>query len=79
LPFQIFISTQKDKYYKPSTGMWSFMNNERNKGKHIDKDLSFFVGDAAGRKKDHSDSDKKFAENCGVTFYTEDEFFNKKI
>ena len=25
-------------------------------------DRSFYVGDAAGRKDDHSDADKKFAE-----------------
>ena len=55
------------------------MSTEMNGGKPIDKTLSFFVGDAAGRKKDHSDADKKFAENCGLTFHTEEEFFSVKM
>ncbi len=36
---------------------------------------SFFTGDAGGRKQDFSDSDKRFAENIGVTFYTPDQIF----
>ncbi|GMG21283.1 unnamed protein product [Ambrosiozyma monospora] len=41
----------------------------------IDMEKSFYVGDAAGRKSDFSDSDKKFAENVGLKFYTPEEFF----
>lgn len=39
---------------------------------------SFFVGDAAGRKGDHDDCDKKFAETIGVKFHTDNEFFKVK-
>ena len=39
---------------------------------------SFFVGDAAGRPRDHSDCDKMFAKNLGVTFHLDNEFFKKK-
>ena len=48
----------------------------------IDLGKCFYVGDAAGRcksgvrrKKDWSDSDKKFAINIGIEFYTPEEFF----
>lgn len=33
-------------------------------------DRSFFVGDAAGRKGDHSDVDRKFSDNAGLKFHT---------
>jgi len=40
-----------------------------------DKSTSFFVGDAAGRqypkgKGDFSSTDRKWAQNVGITFYT---------
>ncbi|PRQ72955.1 Polynucleotide kinase 3 phosphatase-domain containing protein [Rhodotorula toruloides] len=36
---------------------------------------SLFVGDAAGRPGDHNDSDRKLAINCGLRFFTPEEFF----
>lgn len=36
---------------------------------------SFFVGDAAGRPGDHSDSDKAFADAIGIPFMTPEEVF----
>ena len=51
--------------------MWEFYTKNRN----VNYDESFYVGDAAGRKKDFSDSDLKFAENIGITFYTPEEYF----
>lgn len=49
----------------------------------INKDESFYCGDAAGRlakwapgkKKDHSMADKLLAENLGLKFYTPEQFF----
>jgi bifunctional polynucleotide phosphatase/kinase len=35
-----------------------------------DKNTSFFVGDAAGRADDFASTDRKFALNVGVQFYT---------
>eukprot|EP00760_Papus_ankaliazontas_P039553 PhM_4_TR9635/c0_g3_i1/m.38221/K08073/PNKP; bifunctional polynucleotide phosphatase/kinase len=79
LPFQVMAATASvknaDKYRKPGTGMWEFLETAANGGISVDRAKSFYVGDAAGRKKDHSDSDKKFAEAVGVTFFTEDVFF----
>lgn len=68
----ILIAVCKDNYRKPDTGMWDYYVQNRN----VDYSKSFYVGDAAGRTKDFSDSDKKFAENIGLTFYTPEEFFN---
>lgn len=57
---------------KPGTGMWKELENyiRRSLGDEyeIDKDKSFFVGDAAGRDGDHLDSDKVFAEGFGIQF-----------
>lgn len=79
LPFQILVATSKDAYRKPSTGMWEFFCQSCNGDVKVDKKKSFFVGDAAGRGKDHGKSDKEFAANCGLTFYTEEEFFLKEL
>eukprot|EP00026_Physarum_polycephalum_P010706 Phypoly_transcript_10880.p1 GENE.Phypoly_transcript_10880~~Phypoly_transcript_10880.p1 ORF type:complete len:384 (+),score=165.74 Phypoly_transcript_10880:93-1244(+) len=81
LPFQILVATAKSKdasdaYRKPAKGMWTFAS-ENNGGVTPNIDQSFFVGDAAGRKKDHSDADKAFAKAAGLRFFTEDEFFEK--
>ena len=43
--------------------------------KKWDKNKSFYVGDALGRKEDWSDVDKKFAENIGIKYYSPDEIF----
>jgi bifunctional polynucleotide phosphatase/kinase len=36
----------------------------------LDYNSSFFVGDAAGRPGDHADTDRKWAMNIGISFYT---------
>lgn len=33
-------------------------------------DASFYVGDAAGRSGDHAGTDRKFASNAGLRFFT---------
>ena len=40
-----------------------------------DKENSYYVGDAAGREKDFSDSDRNFAYNLGIKFYIPEQFF----
>lgn len=36
----------------------------------VDKSKSFYVGDAAGRSGDFAGTDRKWAMNVGLTFYT---------
>ena len=40
---------------------------------------SFFVGDAAGRKGDFSDSDRVFAANAGLAFYVPEQAFGEAL
>lgn len=81
VPIQALVSTGKGEYRKPAIGMWKFFLNEANGGVEVDMDDSVFVGDAAGRpaegkkKKDFSFSDRLFALNVGLKFYTPEEHF----
>jgi len=67
VPLQTFVATDYGYCRKPSVGMWWLLtlNNDE-----IDMKKSFYVGDAAGRSKDFSASDLKFALNLGLKFYT---------
>ena len=75
-------STKKDLFRKPQTKMWNYLFQDYD----INKEESFYVGDAAGRvknyvkgrKKDFSCSDRKFAINLDLKFYTPDEFFHNE-
>lgn len=82
VPMQIFIATGNSIYRKPAPGMWQKLQ-EYNDSVIIDKESSFYVGDAAGRiknwapgkKKDHSLADRLLALNIGLKFYTPEEHF----
>ncbi|KAM9905930.1 hypothetical protein OXX59_009206 [Metschnikowia pulcherrima] len=64
---------------KPESGMWSELERylKRCFGPQyeIDKEQSYFVGDAAGRDGDHSAADSGFAENAGVPFFVPEDYF----
>ncbi|KAF8110460.1 hypothetical protein N665_0083s0026 [Sinapis alba] len=82
VPIQVFIACgvassggKDDIYRKPKPGMWQLMKKHFNSGIEIDMDKSFYVGDAAGRKGDHSDADIKFAQANGLKFFTPEEYF----
>lgn len=68
-------------YRKPLPGMWEELENSWNGGITVDRNISFYVGDAAGReqtegkKKDFSCNDRLFALNLGLKFHTPEEFF----
>ncbi|KAG8897496.1 hypothetical protein FRB99_008114 [Tulasnella sp. 403] len=79
VPFRIFAATEKDQYRKPITGTWLELERLfRKDGVEIDLASSFYVGDAAGRPGDHHVSDRLYALNVGIPFYTPEEFFLKK-
>lgn len=73
VPLFVVIATEKNEY-KPNPILFDTHFGENT----INKEESFFVGDALGRKSDFSDSDKVFAENIGIKWYSpEDIFVNK--
>ncbi|KAF0526873.1 PNK3P-domain-containing protein [Gigaspora margarita] len=84
ISFEIYAAMAYDKYRKPMIGIWNYFVENRNVGVTVDKENSFYVGDAAGRIKnwklgvssDWTDTDRKFAENIGINFYTPEEFFD---
>eukprot|EP00177_Eucheuma_denticulatum_P003669 GFKZ01006650.1.p1 GENE.GFKZ01006650.1~~GFKZ01006650.1.p1 ORF type:complete len:525 (-),score=61.92 GFKZ01006650.1:1059-2633(-) len=78
----VFIATAKNNYRKPATGMWDAFTEMMGGIDRIDRENSFYVGDAAGRPprgslpRDFSDSDLRFCINIGLTFLTPEQYFN---
>lgn len=69
----VFCSTDDNKFRKPSP---CFFNEKiLTQNKNIDYSKSFYCGDAAGREKDFSDTDYKFALNCKLTFMVPEQLF----
>jgi len=76
-------------FRKPCTKLWDLLCNFYNERKQKPPKLidSLYVGDAAGRistnktspygkwKKDHNYTDRAFAHNLGMKFFTPEEFF----
>lgn len=66
------LSIERDYNRKPATGMWTHLKSFY---PNIRKDLSCYIGDAAGRFGDFATSDLLFAENVGMKFHTPEQFF----
>lgn len=76
VPFRIFAASAKDGFRKPMPGMWDELERIfAEDGVQIDNNASFFVGDAAGRTNDFASTDRKWAINIGIPFYTPEEYF----
>lgn len=74
VPIKLYAAvTKSSSYRKPSFRMWKHFLVDL--GAEIDLDQSFFVGDAAGRDGDFSNVDLGFANNCGLRFFTPEEFW----
>uniref|UniRef100_A0A6C0DQF6 Uncharacterized protein n=1 Tax=viral metagenome TaxID=1070528 RepID=A0A6C0DQF6_9ZZZZ len=71
IPLFIVIATEKCDY-KPNPGLFNILVGNSK----INKDKSFFIGDALGRSSDFSDSDKVFAENIGIPCYCPEKEFH---
>jgi bifunctional polynucleotide phosphatase/kinase len=66
----IFIAHKNDFYRKPAMGMWDKLIELNGLPEE-----AFYVGDAAGRENDFSDSDRCFAHNCKIDFFTPEQYF----
>ena len=72
LEIPVFVVVAQEKCdYKPNPVLYEVLVGSAN----VDKDESFFVGDALGRKGDWADSDKVFAENIGLRCYSPEKMF----
>ena len=76
VPLICYVSTDYDIFRKPAPGMWYSFIEEYGPFKESMYKESMYIGDAAGREKDFSDSDYKFALNIGILFQTPEEYFN---
>lgn len=72
----LLMATKDNTDRKPNIGMFNVL---RNLLQGIRMNESFYVGDAAGRPTDFSDSDKVFAENLGIKFYIPEDFFPRTL
>lgn len=75
LNIKVFASLGDNIYRKPNIGFFELIKN--NSDKRIKMSESFYIGDAAGRKDDFSDSDIKFALNCSLKFMLPEIFFDE--
>jgi bifunctional polynucleotide phosphatase/kinase len=89
VPVSAIAATHDDEFRKPAPSMWLLMRDLFRKegvltaAGDVDMASSFYVGDAAGRTiktlagraKDFSCGDRKFAYNLGLKFFTPEEFF----
>ncbi|UZJ56614.1 hypothetical protein CBS101457_005934 [Exobasidium rhododendri] len=85
-PMLILAALSDDGYRKPGCLSWhrGIVNTYVEAGGNVEdisiegdesQQSSFFVGDAAGRVGDHSDTDRKWAMNVGLPFLTPEEYY----
>jgi bifunctional polynucleotide phosphatase/kinase len=65
---RVYVSLKKDNNRKPNIGFLNLLNYQNKK-------KIFYIGDAAGRKNDFACTDRKFAKNADIQFFTPEEIF----
>lgn len=75
VPILVLASTQRDDFRKPKMGMWQYLETKANGSISVNKELSFYVGDAAGAPGEHSADDADFAKAIGLRFIHTKDFF----
>lgn len=73
IPCTVFIATENDNFRKPDIGMFTLFENAFNDSIRVDRENSFYCGDAIGYPS-HSDADIKFAETLRLPFITPEKF-----
>ena len=73
IKFDVVMAVKKDRYRKPATGMLEFYIEKKGYTGNI-SDIKY-IGDAAGRPRDHSCDDRKYAYNTGMRFETPEKYF----
>ncbi len=75
-----FVSIKDDNYRKPLPSSWEYIKTNLlqnvDTNNLIKKNKIYFVGDAFGRENDFSDTDIKYALNCGFNFKPPEVMFN---
>lgn len=76
-----YVASAEDEFRKPDIGMWRQFLLDHNIDQSEISNASFYVGDAEGPRSSNpayrwSDTDKVFAENIGLAFYTPDRFLS---
>lgn len=83
LPISIYLCTKKDNFRKPMKALWQLILSHCQLTQLDVNPLSFYCGDAAGRAKgylpgkpkDFNSTDRYFAYNIDLLFYTPEELF----
>ena len=83
IPLILLAATHDNEFRKPRIGFWKLI--KKLDDIKVSNKSSFYVGDMAGRiktkefKADRTDTDRKFAYNSKIHFFTPEQFFlNKK-
>lgn len=71
IQFRIYCAIHKDIHRKPFPTFFNYLGEKV----RIDRNKSFYCGDGAGRNKDHTDADIKFAYNSMIRFKTPEQVF----
>jgi bifunctional polynucleotide phosphatase/kinase len=76
LPLLVLVATAKDEYRKgEGEGLWRCVADLSKSSVPLDVAGSMMCGDAAGRPRDFSDSDRAFADAVGLPFFTPEQLF----